>query len=115
MTQSLYVKLSKNSKDYGEPDITYQLAGCAEHLLSQARSCYIDLHRATARERYELLLQRCPGIVEHLALQDLASFLRPVGSKRQSRAPLHHPADAFQNSQKHLFRSTKIAFFTKIH
>ena len=27
---SLYVKLSKNSKDYGEPDITYQLAGCAE-------------------------------------------------------------------------------------
>ena len=26
-------------------------------------------------ERYELLLQRCPGIVKHLALQDLASFL----------------------------------------
>ena len=46
-----------------------------EHLLSQARACYLDLHRATARERYELLLQRCPGIVEHLALQDLASFL----------------------------------------
>ena len=23
--------------------------------------------------------------------------------------PLHHPADAFQNSQKHLFRSTKIS------
>ena len=65
----------KNSKDYGEPNITYQLAGAAEHLLSQARSCYLDLHRATARERYELLLQRCPGIVEHLALQDLASFL----------------------------------------
>ena len=47
----------------------------AEHLLSQARACYLDLHCATARERYELLLQRCPGIVEHLALQDLASFL----------------------------------------
>ena len=47
----------------------------AEHLLSQARARYTDLHRATARERYELLLQRCPGIVEHLALQDLASFL----------------------------------------
>ena len=30
MTHSLYVKLSKNSKDYGEPDITYQLAGAAE-------------------------------------------------------------------------------------
>ena len=47
----------------------------AEHLLSQARACYLDLHRSTARERYELLLQRCPGIVEHLSLQDLASFL----------------------------------------
>ena len=42
---------------------------------SQTRACYIELHRATARGRYELLLQRCPGIVEHLALQDLASFL----------------------------------------
>ena len=48
---------------------------CAEHLLRQRNQCYLDLHRATARERYELLLQRCPGIVEHLALQDLASFL----------------------------------------
>ena len=47
----------------------------AEHLLRQRNQCYLDLHRATARERYELLLQRCPGIVEHLALQDLASFL----------------------------------------
>ena len=47
----------------------------AEHILFQFRSRYIDLHRATARERYELLLQRCPGIVEHLALQNLASFL----------------------------------------
>ena len=47
----------------------------AEHLLSQARACYLDLHRATARERYELLLRRCPGIVEHLDLQDIASFL----------------------------------------
>ena len=26
-------------------------------------------------ERYESLLQRCPGIEHHLALQDLASFL----------------------------------------
>ena len=56
---------------------------CAEHVLRQRNQCYIDLHRATARERYELLLQRCPGIVEHLALQDLA------------------------------FRSTKIAFLQK--
>ena len=47
----------------------------AELLLCQARACYLDLHRATARERYELLLQRCPGIVEFLDLQDIASFL----------------------------------------
>ena len=46
-----------------------------ELILRQHRACYLDLHRATARERYELLLKRCPGIVEHLALQDLASFL----------------------------------------
>ena len=48
---------------------------CAEHVLRQRNQCYIDLHRATARERYELLLQRCPGIVEFLDLQDIASFL----------------------------------------
>ena len=47
----------------------------AEHILFQFRSRYIDLHCATAREPYERLLQRCPGIVEHLDLQDIASFL----------------------------------------
>ena len=47
----------------------------AEHLLSQARARYLDFHRATARERYELLLRRCPGIVEHLPLNIIASFL----------------------------------------
>ena len=46
-----------------------------EHILCQFHERYLDLHRATARERYELLLLRCPGIVEHLDLQDLASFL----------------------------------------
>ena len=46
-----------------------------ELILRQHRACYLDLHRATARERYELLLQRCPGIVEYLDLQDIASFL----------------------------------------
>ena len=46
-----------------------------EHLLSQTQARYVDLHCTTARERYELLLRRCPGIMHHLALQDLASFL----------------------------------------
>ena len=47
----------------------------AEHILFQFRSRYLDLHCASPRERYDLLLQRCPGIVEHLDLQDIASFL----------------------------------------
>ncbi|MBR5038031.1 MAG: Crp/Fnr family transcriptional regulator [Prevotella sp.] len=47
----------------------------AEHVLSQFHSSYLNLHRTTARERYDLLMQRCPGIVEHLDLQDIASFL----------------------------------------
>jgi len=47
----------------------------AEHLLGQFRSRYLELHCTTARERYDLLMQRCPGIVDHLDLQDIASFL----------------------------------------
>ena len=46
-----------------------------EHLLSQARARYLDFHRTTPRERYELLMSRCPGIVEHLPLNAIASFL----------------------------------------
>ncbi|MBR0116142.1 MAG: hypothetical protein IJM04_02550 [Prevotella sp.] len=47
-----------------------------EHLLSQARARYLDFHNATPRERYDLLLSRCPGIVEHLPLHAIASFLK---------------------------------------
>ena len=46
-----------------------------EHILSQFRSRYLDLHCTTPSERYEMLLQRCPGIMEFLDLQDIASFL----------------------------------------
>ena len=46
-----------------------------EHILSQYEARYQDLHRTTARERYDLLMQRCPGIVDLLDLQDIASFL----------------------------------------
>ena len=46
-----------------------------EHLLSQARARYLDFHRTAPRERYELLMHRCPGIVEHLPLNVIASFL----------------------------------------
>ncbi len=47
----------------------------AEHILSQFRLRYIDLHCFTPRERYDLLMQRCPGIVELLNLRDIASFV----------------------------------------
>ena len=46
-----------------------------EHILSQFRSRYLDLHCTTPRERYELLLRRCPGIVDHLSLNAISSFL----------------------------------------
>ena len=47
----------------------------SDHLLSQFQARYLDFHRATPRERYALLLQRCPGITNHLTLQEIASFL----------------------------------------
>ena len=47
----------------------------AEHLLSQARRSYLELHRSSARELYELLMRRCSGIVEHLSLNAISSFL----------------------------------------
>ena len=61
---------------FGQSMETMQLrAIIAEHILGQFCSRYLDLHRATARERYDLLMQRCPGIVDLLDLQDIASFL----------------------------------------
>ena len=47
----------------------------AEHILSQFRSRYLDFHCSTPSERYDQLLSRCPGIVEHLPLNAIASFL----------------------------------------
>ena len=47
----------------------------AEHILGQYRVRYQDFHRATPYERYNQLLSRCPGIVEHLPLNAIASFL----------------------------------------
>ena len=55
---------------YGRPS-----QATSEHILCQFRSHNLDLHCTTPRERYEMLLQRCPGIMEFLDLQDIASFL----------------------------------------
>ena len=46
-----------------------------EHILCQFHERYLDLHCTTPRERYNLLMQRCPGIVNELPLNAIASFL----------------------------------------
>ena len=50
-------------------------ASLSDHLLSQFQARYIDFYRTTPRERYEMLLQRCDGIVNCLPLNAIASFL----------------------------------------
>lgn len=50
-------------------------ASIGEHILSQFLSRYLDLHRYTPHERYNQLLCRCPGIVDNLPLNTIASFL----------------------------------------
>ena len=47
----------------------------SNHILRQFQARYLDFHRATPRERYELLLRRCPGIIHDLPLNTIASFL----------------------------------------
>ena len=47
----------------------------AEHMTGQFHLHYQNLYCATPRERYELLLHRYPGIIQNVALQDIASFL----------------------------------------
>ena len=74
-------------------------SGVGENHLEQFRSRYLDLHSTTARERYDLLMQRCPGIVEHLDLQDIASFLRSTSGRFacKERPSQHHQ----QNPPRH--------------
>lgn len=52
----------------------------SEHLLTQFQNRYMDFYRATPPERYKLLLERCPGIVNELSLQDIASYLNVTPS-----------------------------------
>ena len=46
-----------------------------EHILCQFHERYIDLHCATPRERYDMLMKRCPGIANELPQYAIASFL----------------------------------------
>ena len=47
----------------------------SEYVAMQFQSRYQDFHRAMPRKRYEMLLERCPGILNDLPLQDIASIL----------------------------------------
>ena len=47
----------------------------AEHILCQFHERYIELHCATPRERYDMLMKRCPGIANELPQYAIASFL----------------------------------------
>ena len=77
-----------------------------EHLLSQYEARYQDLHRATARERYALLMRRCPGIVDLLDLQDIASFLRSTSGRfALQRTSIPTPSARFAATS--LFKSKK--------
>lgn len=46
-----------------------------DHVLTQFQRQHIDHYRSTPPERYKLLLKRCPGIVNDLPLNAIASFL----------------------------------------
>ena len=45
------------------------------HVLKQFQRRSISLLNTTPEERYKQLLERCPGIIHDLSLQDIASFL----------------------------------------
>ena len=48
----------------------------SDHLFSQIYAQYLDNYRMTTRERYKLLLLRCPEIVQNISLKDIASYLK---------------------------------------
>ena len=47
-----------------------------KHLFLQIYSQHLNSYRLTVKERYTLLLRRCPQIVQQINLKDIASFLR---------------------------------------
>ena len=56
----------------------------AEHILGQFRSRHLDFHCSNPHERYNQLLSRCPGIVEHLPLRSTSGrFVRQRTSRRR--------------------------------
>lgn len=66
-------ELKRMYKEDGEKkDIGMQVI---TNLFKMVYSRYLDLYRYDAKERYTMLLNRCPQVVQQLPLKDIASFL----------------------------------------
>lgn len=65
----------------------YIARNTAEQLFLQTYSRYLDIYRLTPEERYKILLERCPDILQLISLKELASYLRitPVHMSRIRR------------------------------
>ncbi len=48
----------------------------ADSLLQQLYGSFTDLYRFTPRERYLWMLKKYPGLLQHITLKELASFLQ---------------------------------------
>ena len=60
------------NEDGEKKDIGIQII---TNLFKMVYSRYLDFYRYDAKERYTLLLNRCPQVVQQLPLKDIASFL----------------------------------------
>ena len=60
------------NEDTEKKDIGMQVIN---NLFKMVYSRYLDLYRYDAKERYTMLLNRCPQIIQQLPLKDIASFL----------------------------------------
>lgn len=52
------------------------VADASSHILHEAYSRYLDVLIKTPTERYRELMARCPGDIDNLPIQEIASFLR---------------------------------------
>lgn len=47
----------------------------AEGVFNQAYTLYLDMHLKSPKERYKELLVRCPDLLQHITLREMASYL----------------------------------------
>lgn len=45
-------------------------------LFRQAYTQYLEIHVKSPKERYQAILDRCPGLLNNITLKDMASYLR---------------------------------------